>query len=353
MDWQEALAAAKREFCNTPNITGVGWGLPVRAGARGAEPCLIVYVREKLSPDALAARPDIRAVPRAYEGFPTDVQQTGEIVAFELTAKRRPCPPGFSIGHERITAGTLGCYARRLSGEIVVVSNNHVLADSNAAVAGDVIRQPGRADGGTQDDRFARLTDFARINFPATKKAATASRLWWGTFRGVANAGARLVGCRNRLVLVERQSISPAVVNQPTPNVVDAAVATPLAANFIDPTFALINRRWMAIARAELSDRVEKVGRTTEHTVGRVVGVGARIQVSYGTSGTAEFDDQVHVEADAGNFSQGGDSGSAILRGTTLVALLFAGGGTATFANQMPTVFELLGLDTTPPFETT
>ena len=64
-----------------------------------------------------------------------------------------------------------------------------------------------------------------------------------------------------------------------------------------------------------------------------------------GESGTADFDDQVHIEADAGNFSQGGDSGSAILRETTLVALLFAGGGTATFANQMPTVFELLGLD--------
>ncbi|MGB0513901.1 MAG: hypothetical protein ACPGJE_03570, partial [Wenzhouxiangellaceae bacterium] len=54
-----------------------------------------------------------------------------------------PLRIGSSLGHFRVSAGTLGCFVSdRSSGERGVLSNNHVLANLNRARAGDEIRQP-------------------------------------------------------------------------------------------------------------------------------------------------------------------------------------------------------------------
>ncbi|NIU63493.1 MAG: hypothetical protein GWN66_23410, partial [Pseudomonas stutzeri] len=85
----------------------------------------------------------------------TDVQETGVIRALQdHTAKWRPAPGGVSIGHVDITAGTLGCLVVR-GDHIYILSNNHVLANSNEAEPGDAILQPGPHDGGTMDDQIA------------------------------------------------------------------------------------------------------------------------------------------------------------------------------------------------------
>ena len=56
----------------------------------------------------------------------------------------RPLLIGASVGHVRVTAGTIGAFVRR--GErVFLLSNNHVLAASNEASIGDFIRQPGPA----------------------------------------------------------------------------------------------------------------------------------------------------------------------------------------------------------------
>ena len=53
---------------------------------------------------------------------------------------------------------------------------------------------------------------------------------------------------------------------------------------------------------------------TTETTTGAVETVSATSQVDYGTgNGIATFSDQFVIRADSGDFSQGGDSGSAIV----------------------------------------
>ena len=78
--------------------------------------------------------------------FARDVIEYGELRAQadildattqSLTQKRRPCPPGFSIGHPDVTAGTLGAWVHRgRSDAYFILSNNHILASSNDAEMG-------------------------------------------------------------------------------------------------------------------------------------------------------------------------------------------------------------------------
>jgi hypothetical protein len=46
----------------------------------------------------------------------------------------RPLLPGATVGHYKITAGTIGAFAtQKKTGRTVILSNNHVLANENAA----------------------------------------------------------------------------------------------------------------------------------------------------------------------------------------------------------------------------
>src|SRR5204863_5993102 len=79
--------------------------------------------------------------------------------------RKRPLLVGLSLGHFRITAGTLGAFVRlRKGGQARVLSNNHVLADENRGKAGDAVLQPGAYDGGTAPrDRVGTLDTFVRL----------------------------------------------------------------------------------------------------------------------------------------------------------------------------------------------
>jgi len=52
-------------------------------------------------------------------------------------------------------------------GRVYILSNNHVLANSNGASIGDPEYQPGPFDGGTAADQIATLSDFQVISFAA------------------------------------------------------------------------------------------------------------------------------------------------------------------------------------------
>src|SRR5436853_7894264 len=111
-------------------------------------------------------------VPKEMSGVLTDVVETGRFSAMPLTQtveegrthRMRPAEGGSSIGHYRITAGTLGVLAHR-HGRSVILSNNHVLANANEGHIGDPILQPGPADGGRLQDTIARLSEFVPIRF--------------------------------------------------------------------------------------------------------------------------------------------------------------------------------------------
>jgi hypothetical protein len=152
------------------NVVAVGIGYKIRNGVQTNEVCVIVSVTKKVSPEALRAK-DL--IPKDLDGVSTDVIQTGVIKALSVDhAKRyRPAPGGVSIGHKAITAGTLGCYVTSgETGERMILSNNHVLANSNAGYPGDEILQPGPYDGGEIDnDLIATLYKFIKIDFGETE----------------------------------------------------------------------------------------------------------------------------------------------------------------------------------------
>ena len=72
---------------------------------------------------------------------------------------------GVSIGHPNIGAGTLGCLVEK-GGNHYILSNNHVLANSNDATPGDPVIQPGQEEGGTSpEDNIAILEPYREIDF--------------------------------------------------------------------------------------------------------------------------------------------------------------------------------------------
>ena len=347
-----ACRKAERELLPQDNVVSVGVGFKYRGGVRTDEVCIVVGVKKKLPKDQV---PPGELVAETIDGVPTDVVEYGELRALTdvldvdtqaLTERRRPAPPGYSVGHPRITAGTLGAWVHRGADDTYyILSNNHVLASSNDGRPGDFILQPGPADGGTEADRIARLTDFVRIRFDDESDGGnggkkTASALGWRLWKWPANAVAKVLGCPYRLVVAQ-----PSVVEQPSPNLVDAAVARVLDEDLVETDIPEIGRL-QGIRDLELGDLVMKTGRTTETTSGIVETVEATSRVSYGSGkGIASFRDQFIIRADEGDFSRGGDSGSAIVDADGyLGGLLFAGGSGVTIANRMSHVVALLGI---------
>jgi hypothetical protein len=227
----------------------------------------------------------------------------------ELQQRTRPLFPGLSIGHPAVSAGTLGGFVR-VGGRLAVLSNNHVIAASDAASVGDPVLQPGPADGGDPAaDQVATLTAFER-------------------FTGEGRA-----------------------------NLVDAAVAVVEVEVPLEPgrlPGGPLGGEPLQVDDLEPDEQVEKVGRTTGHTVGRVSAVEVDgVTVQYDQA-LYTFDDQIEVDGIAGGFSTGGDSGSVIWRSADRapLGLLFAGsetggrtGGGVTFANPLATVLRVLDLE--------
>ena len=270
------------------NVVGVGLGAKQTASGISGELAVRVYVRTKLTRRQLADDDHV-AVPAEVNGLPTDVVAVGDVVA------RRPVLCGGSVGHVAITAGTLGCLVDLGAGSPAILSNNHVLADVNAGQIGDVIVEPGPADGGT--DPVALLTDYEPI-----------------AFDGIPNAMDAAVGR-----LVDADDVLP-------PIMVIGPVANPPVA-------------------AQLYQSVRKHGRTTRHTVGVVMDVSADLWVDLGGQRRAWFVDQIDVVGAGGDFSAPGDSGSLVVEAVerSPVGLLFAGGTGHTFVNPIDPVLTRFG----------
>ena len=279
------------------NVNGVGVGYKVTKNKTSEELCLKVFVTKKLKASALDKQDTI---PSKLEGFKTDVVEVGEINAQAYTAKLRPAQPGYSIGHFKVTAGTFGalvrdtCYPCRY----YILSNNHVLANSNGAKIGDTILQPGRVDGGKNPaDKIGTLHKFVPIRFGGADKY----------------------------------------------NLVDAAIARPTN---IRNVYASIKNLGIprGIEEAALNMSVTKTGRTTQTTTGTINAVNATVAVNFGSAGVAYFKNQIMTN----DMSNGGDSGSVLLnrRNRKVVGLLFAGSSSVTIFNNIHNV--MMALNVTP-----
>ncbi|MBA3868274.1 MAG: hypothetical protein H0X30_03900 [Anaerolineae bacterium] len=346
-----------------PNVVGVAVGLKNSVG----EPSVVVLVQRKVPTAALTAA---ESVPKEVNGIKTDVVEIGYVRAYDSPRDRyRPeIPSGVSIGHYKITAGTLGTVVTdRTTGEKLILSNNHVLANSNDSLVGDAILQPGTADGGQNPaDVVARLERFVTIRYvddpdvpvPTPSPSPTPTPTPGGTGScdivsgvvSVVNAAAALVGSHQRVAPASVHSVTVgpqaavstvnAVIQTPE-NPVDCAVAKPL-----DPT--KFTGEILGIGQvhgtkpAALGMAVRKSGRTTGFTTGTITLLNATVNVAYGNR-TARFTGQIITTP----MSQGGDSGSLLVDGTSNVAvgLLFAGSDQSTIFNPIDAVLNALQIN--------
>jgi hypothetical protein len=237
-----------------------------------------------------------------------------------------------SLGHFKITAGTFGAVVRdRTTGERLLLSNNHVIANSNDAAPGDPILQPGPADGGQDGpDTIARLERFCPIQFSVEPPTCGIAQ----TIADISNTLASLVGSQHRLEAIR--------ANPQAANTVDAAVARPLDGRDILDEILEIGTVSGTLPAA-LGMQVRKSGRTTGLTSGEISVLDASVSVSYGPGRTVTFENQII----AGPMSQGGDSGSLVVAADTLkaVGLLFAGSEQSTIINPIQAVLDCLGVD--------
>lgn len=239
-----------------------------------------------------------------------DVAHVGFILSIDpniqnLTAAPatvRPLQAGCSVFYHIGTAGTLGAFFKdNCSGQNVMLSNNHVLANENLGAIGDPIVQPGPLDGGTATvghlHRFKRLSPGKNL-----VDAACASLVEDFEKNTTVNGGPKIAGIR----------------------------ATPV----------------------DIDEVVFKVGRTTGLTRGIVTAAELdNVAVRYSFA-TYTFDDQFEVQAQDQPFSQPGDSGSVILdEDGWIVGLLFAGstkggnfGHGRTYANPIGAVCRVLDI---------
>jgi len=322
---RETLKRNRKDLMQRANVVATGIGYKFRAGQKTPNLAIICSVSRKLADSRLSSR-DL--VPATVDGTPTDVVQSGIIRALQAPTDRlRPAPGGASIGHRDITAGTLGCLVEK-GGQKYILSNNHVLANSNQAQIGDPILQPGPYDGGKfPDDHIADLEDFVPINITGIPSECPVATTTVNFLNGVA----KLLGSNVQLRAIDVQQLE---------NLVDAAIARPLNPEDVTDQILQIGTIQGSIS-GELGMAVKKSGRTTQLTTGEIEQVDVSANVQYGEGQIAMFTDQLM----AGAMSQGGDSGSAVLdEANRLVGLLFAGSDTTTVINRIENVFSELGV---------
>lgn len=307
-----AMSLAGARGIDSAGVLGVG----ISADAvPGQDTGLVVYVESEANEEQVRREMvDVMGVGAASDdSLPIAVEVTGPIEAYTSNRSRfRPAPGGVSVGHFRITAGTIGGWARgkgSRQNRQLMVSNNHVLADSNSGRFGDSIIQPGSADGGVNTaDRIAILERFVAIDFSADAKNYVDCATGW---------------CwpdRVRREHVYHRGGSTARTFK-------------IGNTVIEPLINMV---------------VGKTGRTTDLTQGTVRATSVAVNVSFGAAGVAHFRDQFSVRSTGtSDFSAGGDSGSIVWEwqaGLRPVGLLFAGGGGTTFCNRMSRVVSALDI---------
>lgn len=255
-----------RQIVGSKNVVAIGISEKESKGKPTGHLALTFYVEKKVPLNKLRGDETVPpALPVSVSGaraIPTDVKVIGRI-APEVNATRRPVQPGNSIGHLKVTAGTLGAFVKR-GDQLLILSNSHVLANCGKAKKGDEIIYPGKHDGGKKPkDLVARLADFVQFE-----------------------TGGEFV------------------------NHVDCALAEPLESRLEEIKKEI---KGLGLPKGTIKARrgmkITKVGRTTGKTSGRVLDVNFRTVINYTGIGDVGFIDQVLCT----RYTEGGDSGSLVI----------------------------------------
>lgn len=282
----EEIRSTKREhsfslLCKR-GVLGVGIGKKEVRGQATEAMSIKILVEEKVRESLL---PTSEMLPKEIDGVPTDVisissddsllsvrLRQSPMPENERTKRWRPAPGGVSVGHYLLDgAGTLGCWVSdSRSGEPLLLSCWHVIANSGNCKKGDPVLQPAVLDGGTlPDDIIAYLERWIDVQMIVSTHDPD--------------------DARQRLKdLLERK------LEVPT-NEVDAAVARPVSDSVVSTEILGVCSAPKGVIAAKLGTEVVKSGRTTGVTRGTIELTDVDIFVRYPT-GIALFADQIHTK---------------------------------------------------------
>lgn len=207
------------------------------------------------------------------------------------------CGSSISPGNDA-SAGTMGALVRMPDGEIYGLTNNHVSALCSHVAPGTPILAPGVIDVGPQS-----LPPFT-LGFHTKALEMKVGSLGNIDIASNLDAAVFKINSANTVSSMQGQAFD-----------------TPLA--ILDPVEGM---------------RVEKVGRTTRHTKGQIVGRELRPLAvayqapNYGFNGVIRFGNVFTIHGENAEFSMSGDSGSLVVavdehgRPIGAVGLIFAGG---------------------------
>ena len=247
-------------------VHAIGIGSKSREG----EPAVIVYVTRRLEKDQL---PPAAIVPEKIQGVPTAVVESriARLAALPVRQSRvRPLVAGVSISRSGGRSGTLGAFVQSTRSTdsktaVLLLSNSHVLAPETGRAAGTAVVQASTDDG--ESETVATVLRASRLH-------------------------------------------------RTVPITVDAAVAQ--IAPGIDVNNVVLEIGPVKGTRDPVENmRVEKHGRTSGHTVGRIAATGLTAQVEDEERGIElTFEDLFRVEQldrDDPAVGEGGDSGSLVI----------------------------------------
>lgn len=228
----------------------------------------------------------------------------------------RPVPIGVSVANQTdsCSAGTLGCRVMGRDGKVYALSNNHVFAGLNSLALLTPIAQPGLVDNNCRvvsADQIGTLYKFEPMQF----------------FARAADADTAPV------------------------NIIDAAIAEVTTANVdvCTPTAGYGTPARNPLENLPLGLQVQKYGRTTGLTRGRVAAVNVESVITLGNpNGYARFKYSISVQGMTRGmvFSRAGDSGSLVVTVADRrpVGLLYAGSSAETLICPISVVFNRLGI---------
>jgi hypothetical protein len=340
----------RRDLLKKSNVAGVGVGFREKGGVRTEDQAVVVFVTKKLPRQELDGD---EIVPRSLKGQQVDVVEIGEVrllegeddsqipdpPGFNNTAqdrlkRRRPAPGGVSIGHYKITAGTLGAVVKNVeSGEKLILSNNHVLANSSSggdgrSSPGDEVLQPGAHDGGEMSaDVIGRLERFIPMIRTYQQSQCATARFW----EGLANKALSVLRPHYRITLQRANEKG---------NIVDAALAKPLREADLSEDILELGKV-TGVSEGYLGQEIVFSGRTSGVVRGKIIARDVGLYITMGAGEQVYFEDQLVTTA----VSRPGDSGSLLMDGQNrAVGLLFAGSDRVSICNRIDNVIRLLGI---------
>lgn len=290
-----------------PEIVSVDLGLKESHGRITDQFAWRIFVQQKKAPSDLQPG---EMIPKEYAGLPTDVFQHRVANVEDDDASYSPFWGGIQITGSGGT-GTLGCFVHLVGDtKVHILSNHHVLMGSSGAV-GDLVGQPSKPC----DLCCCKCCDVAKVV---------------NGIVGTAGGGTNNVDCA--IAILNGQTPGDSKTVYYSNNIIS-----------IGPVFGS--------GVAAVGDIVRKRGRTTLLTTGIITSITASPTINTNPGGTAvnvTYNNQLDISPTGGStdWSDGGDSGSAVVNNLNqVVGLHFAGGGNTGNANIISNVTSRLGIE--------